>query len=177
VRPLLMFAAAVALVAAPARVSLSSVSAIEKFFDQRLETFDINDPLFMLGATRGVYLDGYGVVFTSELGLVTPPAVTPFRPNISTEDKARLRQKKLARVPQLKKLMRDLMVHSANSLREVPVDEQVVYSMALAYTHWEDATGLPKQIMMQARRKALVDFEAGRIPEPALIAAITVREN
>lgn len=177
-RGLLIFAgAAVALLAAPPRVPLASIFNTEKYFDQRLERFDINDPLFMLGATRGVYLEGYGIVFTSELGLVTPPALTPFHPAISAEDKARLRQKKLARLPQLRKLMRDLMVHSANTLGAVPMEEQIVYSMALSYTHWEDTTDLPRQVLMQAKRRTLVEYEAGRIAEPALMAAIKVLEH
>jgi hypothetical protein len=177
-RGLIVFAgAAIALLAAPPRVPLASIFNTEKYFDQRLERFDINDPLFMLGATRGVYLEGYGIVFTSELGLVTPPALTPFRPAISSEDKARLRQKKLARLPQLKKLMRDLMVHSANTMGEVPMEEQIVYSIALSYTHWEDTTDLPRQLLMQAKRRTLVDFEAGRLAEAGLIAAIRIQEN
>ena len=173
---LALLPAAALLAAAVPRVPRSTLATLERHFDRRMETFDINDPLYVIGATRGVYLDGYGVVLTSEVGLVVAPNVTPFRPSISKEDIAKLRTRKLARVPQVKRLMRDMLVQSGNVLSTVPLDEQVVIGLILFYTAWEEKAGLPVQILMQAERRALVDFEAGRTDETGLSAAIKVQE-
>ena len=159
------------------RVPRSALTTVERYLDRRMETFDINDPLDVLGMTRGVYIDGYGVVFTSEVGLVATPNITPFRLNISLEDIAKLRKRKVDRVPQVKRLMRDMLVHSGTALSAIPMEEQVMVSMILFYAQWEDKNGLPSEIRMQAQRKALVDFEAGRINAMALDAAIRVQEN
>jgi hypothetical protein len=177
-RPVTLLAvAAMVLLPATPRVPRGSIANIEKAFDSRLRSFDINDPIDMLGTTRGVYLEGYGVVFTNEVGLVVPPAISPFHPTVAKEDVGRLRARKLARVPQVKKLMRDMMVHAAYSLREVPLDEQVAVGLLLSYAPWEDSAGLPREILMEAQRKTLVDFEAGRIAEAGLNAVIKIREN
>jgi hypothetical protein len=162
--------------AAITTVPRAQIETLERHFDRRLQSFDVNDPFYILGATRGVYLDGYGMVFTSEVGLVQTPNITPFRPQISKEDIAKVRQRKLARVPQVKKLMRDMLVQSGNVLVTMPADQQVVIAMIMAYSPWEDKTGLPLQIMMQAQRKTLVDFEAGRMDEAGLVSAIKVQE-
>jgi hypothetical protein len=171
--------AAILVLAASAAAPLvprSTMATLERHFDRRLESFDINDPLYVIGATRGVYLEGYGVVLTSEVGLVATPNLTPFRATISEEDKAKLRQRKLARVPQVKRLMRDMLVQSANVLSMVPQQEQVAIAMLFFHMPWEDKSGLPFQVLMHAQRKALVDFEAGRMNEAQLQAAIKTEE-
>jgi hypothetical protein len=58
----------------------------------------------------------------------------------------------------------------------MPSEQQVVIAMIMVYSPWEDKTGLPLQIMMQAQRKTLVDFEAGRMDEAGLVSAIKVQE-
>jgi hypothetical protein len=169
--------AALALTAAgkPA-VDREVMAAIEKRFDRRIESFSIDDPFYLLGTTRGFYLAGYGVVFTAELNLVAAAVVTPFRPAFSKQQIESLRQKKMARVVELKKMMRDTLVDSATTLKEVPPDQWVVVGVTLFYYGWEDKTGLPNQILMQAKRQALLDFEAGRIGGAGLEAAIQLEE-
>ena len=171
-----LLAAVAVLCAATPRVPRSTLAGLERNFDQRLESFDINDPLYVLGATRGVYLEGYGAVFTSEISLVPPLTITPFRPNVSKEDIAKLRLRKLARLPHIKKLMRDMLVHSGNTLVTMPPQEQVVVGVVLSNLPWEDTTGLPPQIIMQAPRRVLSEFESGQISSNALDAAIRVQE-
>jgi hypothetical protein len=165
-------AAAVALLAAPPRISRAELKAAEQAFDRRVSQAAVDDPFDLLGTTRGVYLDKVGVVFSAEVGLVVSPAPTPFAPTLSREAKERLRQRKLARLPVLRGLMRDMMVSSATTLRTLPMEENVVLGVTLFYRSWEDTAGLPGQIVLQAQRRALVDFEAGRIKADALQAAI-----
>lgn len=148
-----------ALAAAPAerpRLLRESLAALERIFDSRLERANIEEPFLLLGTTRGVYLDGYGAVLTAEINLVTGPAVTPFRPALSKEEILRLNQKKQQRLPALRQLMREMLLDAAASLEAVPPAEQIVLAVSLFYYSWEDRSGLPGQILMQASRQQLL---------------------
>ena len=61
-----------------------------------------DDPYLLIGDTRGVYLEGYGAVFTTEVNLANGPSLSPFRPSITKDDIARIRAKKLERFPILR---------------------------------------------------------------------------
>lgn len=155
--------AAVALcLAAPPKVSRAQLKVLEVGFDQRIGRANIDDPFDILGATRAVYMEGFGVVLSTEVNLVVGPAITPFRPKLSADDVEKLRLRKLARLPQLKQLMRDMMVTSATTLKSMPAEEQVVVGSHLFFYSWEDRKDLPEQLVMKASRKALLDVEAGR---------------
>ncbi len=178
-RALITLLAGAALAAATQKplVSRAALAALEKNFDQRIyQRFGVDDPMDLLGTTRGVYLDGFGALFTAELSLVLAPTITPFRPTISKDQAARLRERKLARLPALKQTMLDMMVTSAANLKEVPLEEQIVVGVSLQYYSWEDTAGLPGQILMQAQRKTLVGFESGRLTRAQLDAAVRVSE-
>jgi hypothetical protein len=158
------------------RVDRQAMMALERKFDKRIEAYSIDDPLYLLGTTRGVYLDNYGVVFTAELNLVGAAVVTPFRPAFAKAQIDKLRLKKMDRVVALKKIMRDMMVDSGTALHGVPAEQNVAVGVTLFYYAWEDTTGLPGQVLMQAKRQALVDFEAGKLNAAELDAAIRVEE-
>jgi len=171
-------AAALAWAAVAARpvVTREALAALEKKFDHRIQSYSLNDPFELLGNTRGVYLPDYGVVFTSEVNLVASAVVTPFRPAFTPEQIQQLRQKKLKRLEDLKRIMRAMMVDSATALRGVPREQRIAVGVSLFRFHWEDSRGLPAQILMEARRRALLDFEAGKLDSAGLEAAIRVQE-
>jgi hypothetical protein len=81
----------------------------------------------MLGPTRGVYLEGYGAVFTAEVNLVAGPQIGILTPSMTKQDYAQHRQKKLARIPELKKAMAKALADTAASpeMAAVPPDEQI----------------------------------------------------
>jgi hypothetical protein len=156
-------------------VSRAALQAIEKQFDTAIVSLDVNDPYDLLGYTRGVYLNGYGVVFTAEVNLVITP-ISPFRPQPEGAALVRLHDKKLGRLAVLKRVMRDALVGSAASLDAVPPNEQVVIAVSLFYGGFEQRKDLPNQVVMQATRQTLLDFKAGRLSEQALEAAIKTKE-
>jgi hypothetical protein len=131
---------------------------LEHVFDSRLDAMDAKDPLdaWGWGGTRGLYIEGFGTVFTTELSLIVTPSITPFRPTISDELRLQVHQRKLAHLPQLEGLMKDLMKVSALTLVPLPDDQQVVYAVRVRYLPWEDTTGLPAQILMTADKKSAV---------------------
>jgi len=170
-RTFIAFALAATLWAAPA-FERAGLIAIEKSFDKRIERL-ADDPFILVGFTRGVYLEGYGAVFTAEVNLATGPAQSPFRPVIPKEDILKIRAKKLDRFPLLRNAMRQTLLDAAASLDEVPAKEQIVVGVSLLYRKDEDASGMPGQILMQGERGKLVDAKLGRV---SIDTVVKVRE-
>jgi hypothetical protein len=164
------------LAAQKAGVSRTEMAAMERSFDERLRKSNVENPFVLLGLTRGVYLDGYGAVFTAEVNLVQGPGITPFRQELSPEDIARVKAAKVQRLPMLRQLMREMLLNSASSLDRVPMDEQIVLGVTLFHHPWEDAKGLPQQIVMQAKRRALLDVATSRATKETLETELHVKE-
>ena len=138
---------------------------LERGCNKRIETL-FDDPYMLLGLTRGLYLEGYGVVLSAEVNLAITPGATPFRMAMTDDEKAALRKKKMDRLPGLKQAMRDVLVASAKSLEPMPTNEQVVVAITLLNRSFEQTQGLPSQIVMRASRQSLMTG----------VAAIKVRE-
>ena len=115
---------------------------------------DVNEPLDLLGDTRGVQLEDYGVVFTSEVSLVITPTITPFRQKITPEVAAHVHKLRVERLPLLKAAMLEMMRNTAGALTQLPASQQIVLVVRLYYGPWEDTTGMPSQVMMRADRAA-----------------------
>lgn len=146
----LLAAASTALPQQKQAVTREALAAVEKGFDGRIASLGQEEPFDLLGNTRGIYLEGFGVVFTTELSPIVTPSISPFRPTISKEMVERIHQKKLERIPLLKQAMREMLVSSAAALGALPANEQIALGVTLLYYSWEDRSGLPSQIVMQA---------------------------
>jgi len=154
------------------RVSRTSLRAMEKSIDGRLSELWTDVPYLVIGPTRGVYLEGYGAVFTAELNLVANPA-SLMHANVDKGDVTRTRQKKMERIPLLKKALRDALVSTAASLDTVPNEEQVTIVAFIDHYPWEDVTGMPAQVMVQAVKGKLLEAQRTGTTE----AVIKVTEN
>jgi len=71
-------------------------------------------------------------VFTTELSPVLHARVEPFQPNISQQDKEKVRQRKLARLPVVERLMNSMLQSAAKDLA-VPDDQQIVVAVNFVY--------------------------------------------
>lgn len=128
---------------------------LEKNFDSRLVALDPMDPIDMLGGTRALYLTGYGTIFTTELSLIVTPGLFPIATSRYTpEFKAAVRRRKIARLPRLEELMKEMVNVTAKTLVTMPDDQQIVLAVRLRYLPEEDTTGLPAQIVMSADKKS-----------------------
>jgi hypothetical protein len=155
-RPALLLVAVAAFAQKPG-VSRPAVSAVEHNLEARLLKADPADPFDILAFPQGVYLEGYGVVFTAKINLIVAPGLSPFRQEMSPQDIARVRDRKLKKLPLLKTTIHDMLLNAAASLDPVPRAEQVVVSISLFHAHWENIEGLPSQIVMQAPREKLLN--------------------
>ena len=172
--PLVLATALLAAAAENPAVSRDVLASLEKKLDRTIPALETTDPYDMLGTARGVYLPGYGAVFTTELNLI-PANYSPFNPLPTGEGIEKLRQRKLARLAQLKRSMRVLLVMAAASLEAVPANEQIVLGISLYYKSSENREGLPSQIVMQAPRLTLLDLKLERPDSPKLEKAIRVQ--
>ena len=170
----LLGAAVFAAVSTPARVTRASMSTLERKLDRSVITLDPNQPGDILGTTRGVYLEGFGAVFSTEVELLPYAAPNPFKPDYTKAEIARLKSTKQVRLGTLRQRMREAMMNAASSLDSVPVNEQVAYAVTIPYWNWEDTGGMPRQILMQAPRAALLQGSRGN--KQALDSAIKVQE-
>src|SRR5688572_4414092 len=112
-RPLLaLVLTAGTLAAEGAPIARETFASMEKEFDQRLLK-PVENPFHVLGTTRGLYVEGFGAVLTTELNLVVGPTISPFRPELTKQEVAALKQRKLERLPILKEIMRSTLVSFA----------------------------------------------------------------
>src|SRR5450631_4529133 len=159
--PFLLVVAASAIASDAPRVPRTTLAAAEKSLDNRFAGLWSDNPFIMLGPTRGIYLEGYGTVFTAEVNLVAGPQIGILTPSMTKASIAQHRQKKIDRIPELKKAMAKALADTAASpeMAAVPPDEQIVLVAFLSHFPWEDLSGIPSQIMMQGSRKKLMEAQ------------------
>jgi hypothetical protein len=156
------------------RVSRPLLVSMEKSLDEKIRTLWDDNPYLLLGSTRGVYLEGYGAVFTAEIDLVLNPT-SLMHANANKDEIVKFHQKKVERVPLLKKALRDALVSCAQTLDTVPPEETITIVAFLPHHSWEDMTGIPTQITVQGPHKKLID--AQRTGGSALDALVRISEN
>jgi|SRR5579872_870737 len=171
VLPLVLVSAAYAAAGETPRVNRVQMEIAEKGLDATLQRFTPDNTSTLIGLSRGVYLDGVGVVISAELILVNPP-VQLMHPLPTKEELVQMRKSKLARVPQLKKVLKDALVSVATTLETIPPDEQIVIAVVIPRFSFEEAAGIPVQITMQASKRKLLESKGA-----ALDALIKITED
>ncbi len=169
---LVVVAAAAAVADTAARVSRAVMRSAEVSLDDRLSAIwpDVHASVH----PRGVYLDGYGAVFTVEMNTASD-GVGLMSTILTPQMKVQVKQKKIERVPQLQKALEQALVDVAASLDPVPLDEQVVIEADLLRYTWEDGAGYPAELLVQGTRRKLLDVK--RANGVGLDAAIRVTEH
>lgn len=159
----LICAAAVATATAvTAGLTRAKLRTAELAGDTRFQTLIEDDPSTLLGATRAVYLPGYGVVFSAELDLAPRFAPNPFRPSFTKDEIGRIRQLKKDRLIMLRDQMRGMLLKWASSV-EIPTNENIALAVTIPYSKVENSEGLPKQIVMSADRASLRSSNPGML--------------
>ncbi len=157
------------------RMQRASLKSVERTFDDRLQRLT-GDPFELLGNTRGVYLDGYGAVFTSEVNLIVSPTINPFRLKLTKEETEAVHERKLKKLSVLKQDMQEILLSASASLSDMPPTQTIVVAVTLFNYNYEITTGLPGQIVMRGERQKLLDVHAGRSSKSALPGVISVEE-
>jgi hypothetical protein len=136
-----------------ARIPLDAIRELERTFNGRLSGLaGVDQPAELMGDTRGVQLEDYGVVFTTEVSLVITPGLMPGRPKIPPEMAARVKVQRLERMPLLQAAMKEMMRNMAAAFTQIPASQHLLLVVRLYYGSWEDTTGMPAQVIMRADR-------------------------
>ena len=159
------------------RVSRTLLATLEKNFDDRIAKLWDDNPIAVLGSTRGVYLAGYGAVFTTEVNMAIGGG-TLMHLQWTQADKDRHRQKKIERLPQLKREMKQTLMDAADSpaLDAVSPEEQVYLAVFLWRYPWENAAHIPAQVILQAQKKRLVEVKRSGGKDAALDQVVRLTE-
>ncbi|MGA3188577.1 MAG: hypothetical protein ABSF22_15840 [Bryobacteraceae bacterium] len=156
-------------------VSRNVLKTVEGSLDERIKGLWPENPFALVGNnTRGLYLDGYGAVFTVDVSPVLS-MTSLMHPSVTKEEVAKAHKERIEHIAQLKQVMRLAMADAAASLDPVPADDQITMVVYLAYHQWEDISGTPGQLTFQAKKKALLDARRGGAE--ALAQAVKVTEN
>jgi hypothetical protein len=176
---LLIAGATLCFAATESRVSRATIVAVEGNVDENLKTPSA-EPYELLGATRGTYLDGYGTLFTFEVDLVSTGGfltVGPFGRPLTPDQLAKLRDRKLKKLPELKETMRSLMMNASSTLEGLPSNERVAMEAILLNIPGEKyGKEIPRRIFMSAEKQKLMDARANHAT-PAELAAIVEEQD
>jgi hypothetical protein len=159
-----------------AKVSRTTVIAMEQSLDKQLGALFPDDPVMLVGVTHGAYISGYGVVFTGEINLAPSAGISPFHQTISKEEVLRIHQKEIDRLPKLKLALQSMLVSSAASMDAVPADEQIALAISLFHFHWENLDKIPSQIVIHAPKKTLLAVQSGGAYRTELSSAISIED-
>jgi hypothetical protein len=158
------------------RAVRATLKSAERTIDERVQQMTARAPFVLLGTTRGGYLPGYGAVFSLEVNLVPVAGISPFRPAYTPQEIQNINRQKREKLGALRAGLRPLLVDQAAGLAHVPPGEKVALIVTLFNHHWEDTTGLPSQIVLQATRQDLLNLAARRAGPADLERAIEMRE-
>jgi hypothetical protein len=167
------FGAAALLAGAP-RVSANVLKIVETSLDDRIKSLWPDNPFPIIRPARGLYLEGYGAVFTMDVSPVLS-TTSMMHPTVTKDEVVKAHKVRGERIAQLKQAMPVIVADAAASLEPVPADDQVTVVVYLAYHDWEDVSGMPGQLTFRGKKKALLD--ARRAGVGALAQVVQVSEN
>jgi hypothetical protein len=137
------------------RVTRAEVANVEKLINTQLASMFPDEPWLLLGYTRGFYVEGTGVVFSAEINLATGPTVSPFSQPPTKEIVFAHHAKKVQRVPKLRETMYSVLKSLGTFFPSMPPDEQLILAVTILRYPWENAEGLPNQVVMHVPRAKL----------------------
>src|SRR5580704_17693476 len=168
------FCAAAIFAATTPRVSGNVLKAVELSLDDRIKSLWPENPFSIIRLTRGLYLDGYGAVFTVDVSPVLTKT-SMMHPTVTKDEVVKAHKVRGERIAQLKQAMRLAVADAAGSLDPVPADDQVTLVVYLASHDWEDVSGMPGQMTFRGKKKVLLDAKHAGVA--ALTQAVTITEN
>jgi hypothetical protein len=171
--PLCAIAICAAATAQP-RVSGNVLKVVETSLDDRLKSLWPDNPFIVIRPTRGLYLDGYGAVFTVDVSPVLS-TTSMMKPLVTKEEVVQAHKVRIERIGQLKVAMKAALADVASSLDPVLPDDQITLVVFLVNHQWEDLSGMPARLTFQGKKKALI--EAKRAGATAIAQAVQITEN
>jgi hypothetical protein len=129
----------------------------------------VADQMQIFGYPSGLYINGYGVVFSTEINLSYAQAVSPFQQTFSPAMVAKTHDFELKQLPVLRNEMRQMLLKASVTLDTLPASEQIAVGVNLTHQNWEDKSGFPEQIVMQGQKSQLMAAQLGKTPADSVI--------
>lgn len=156
----------------------ASARRSERAIDARIERYNTESPMEVIGATRAVYLPDTGLVFSLEVSLSPAVGISPFFVKLPPAEIEKIHAAKLGRVPVLKDLLLTILPELAKVHADVPGNEEIVMGATLFYFPYENLKGLPAQMVVRAKaadlRKLNALGDASDAARVAPIASVTI---
>lgn len=133
---------------------VGQMEALERAVDRRFRG-STERGATAISAARGIYLPGYGVVFSIEVNLEPTANLSPFRRSYTADEIQQLNARKRKGLEPLRETMRSALLELGPRLTELAPDLQVALAVSLFHFPWEDRAELPSQIVIAAPRGAL----------------------
>src|SRR5580698_11100542 len=114
---------AAAIAASTPRVSGNVLKAVELSLDDRIKSLWPENPFSIIRLTRGLYLDGYGAVFTVDVSPVLS-TTSMMHPTVTKDEVVKAHKIRGERIAELRTAMRLAVADAAASLDPVPADDQ-----------------------------------------------------
>jgi hypothetical protein len=162
-----------------AKLALSNeIQQVEALTDRALRGYSIDNPIDPMTPTHGVYAEGFGVVFITDVNLTVISPLWGFGGVPSKEEINRIRESKLRKLPGFKDFMTTLLINAATRLDQLKPDESILLHVRFYYMEkMEDRSGLPTFLTVQAKRQDLLDAADGKIQRAALIGLLKTKSE
>jgi len=153
----------------------AELEAVDKACDASIRGYSIDAPLDHLLPTHGMYIEGYGAVFITDVNLVALPPLFGFGGHIAKGELARIHDSKIKRLPEVRKLMTQMLLAASGTLVSLAPDESILLHFNFYTLELEDRTGLPKSMSVQGKKRDLLDAAARKLPVDSVSGMLKVR--
>ncbi len=155
--------------------SVAEITAVEKAFDASIRGYSIDAPFDQLLPTHGIPVEGYGLVFVTDVNLVSLPPLFGFGGRIEKSEIARIHESKLKRLPAVRQLMTQMLLAASGMLSHLSPDENILLQFNFYSQQFEDRTGLATSMSIQGKKKDLMDAAAKKLPAESVSGILKVR--
>lgn len=152
----------------------AEVKAVERLCDKSIETYGI-DTIEQITHARALYIEGYGVLISFEVNLARVSPLVGFAGGLSKAQKDRIRENKMKRLPEFRQFLEGLLLEAVKPLEHLSPEDNLLVSVDLDYTNYEDSDGLPEMISLSAKKKDLLDAAQHKIPREQLLGILKVK--
>ena len=142
----------------------AEIEAEQKACDAAIRGYSIDAPIDHLLPTHGVYVEGYGAVFVTDVNLIALPPLWGFGGRIAPGELKRIHDSKVKRLPAVRQLMTQMLLDAAKTLIHLKPEESILLHFNFYSMDLEDRTGLPKSMSVQGKKKDLLEAASGKMP-------------
>jgi hypothetical protein len=135
------------------------LTAFEKQFALSVLTATKDSTVTFIDPPRAYYLDNFGVMMATEMSLV--PGYGPTIFGALSKEQIQLHHHKVEeRLPLIREQMKLALLDGASRFDALDGNDRLAVAVTVYHFAWENTTGIPTQIVMQATRKALLEARA-----------------